>query len=249
MREQENMRLKDKVALVTGGATGIGLAVARQFSEEGAKVVICGRTEERLRDAVKEMSDVGEVHFFTVDVSARAQVDALVTKIIGQFGRIDILVNNAGVNVVQRAMDQLTPESWDYIMEVNSTGSFNLAYAVLPHMRVRKEGMIISISSIAGCRPSDLGGAAYSASKHAMTAFTKTISLEEGRRGIRATVISPGEVDTPLLEVRPVPVSEEHRAQILQSEDVAAAVLFVAKLPPRAHVLELIIKPTAQAFT
>ena len=82
-----------------------------------------------------------------------------------------------------------------------------------------------------------------------MTAFTKTISLEEGRRGIRATVISPGEVDTPLLEVRPVPVSEEHRAQILQSEDVAAAVLFVAKLPPRAHVLELIIKPTAQAFT
>jgi len=249
MREQENMRLKDKVALVTGGATGIGLAVARQFSEEGAKVVICGRTEERLRDAVKKMSDVGEVHFFVVDVSARAQVDALITKIIGQFGRIDILVNNAGVNVVQRAMDQLTPESWDYIMEVNSTGSFNLAYAVLPHMRVRKEGVIISISSIAGCRPSDLGGAAYSASKHAMTAFTKTISLEEGRRGIRATVISPGEVDTPLLEVRPVPVSEEHRAQILQSEDVAAAVLFVAKLPPRAHVLELIIKPTAQAFT
>lgn len=249
MREQENMRLKDKVALVTGGATGIGLAVARQFSEEGAKVVICGRTEERLRDAVKKMSDVGEVHFFAVDVSARAQVDALITKIIGQFGRIDILVNNAGVNVVQRAMDQLTPESWDYIMEVNSTGSFNLAYAVLPHMRVRKEGVIISISSIAGYRPSDLGGAAYSASKHAMTAFTKTISLEEGRRGIRATVISPGEVDTPLLEVRPVPVSEEHRAQILQSEDVAAAVLFVAKLPPRAHVLELIIKPTAQAFT
>ena len=249
MREQENMRLKDKVALVTGGATGIGLAVARQFSEEGAKVVICGRTEERLRDAVKKMSDVGEVHFFAVDVSARAQVDALITKIIGQFGRIDILVNNAGVNVVQRAMDQLTPESWDYIMEVNSTGSFNLAYAVLPHMRVRKEGVIISISSIAGYRPSDLGGAAYSASKHAMTAFTKTISLEEGRRGIRATVISPGEVDTPLLEVRPVPVSEEHRAQILLSEDVAAAVLFVAKLPPRAHVLELIIKPTAQAFT
>ena len=249
MREQENMRLKDKVALVTGGATGIGLAVARQFSEEGAKVVICGRTEERLRDAVKKMSDVGEVHFFVVDVSARAQVDALITKIIGQFGRIDILVNNAGVNVVQRAMDQLTPESWDYIMEVNSTGSFNLAYAVLPHMRARKEGVIISISSIAGCRPSDLGGAAYSASKHAMTAFTKTMSLEEGRRGIRATVISPGEVDTPLLEVRPMPVSEEHRSQILQSEDVAAAVLFVATLPPRAHVVELIIKPTVHAFS
>ena len=249
MREQENMRLKDKVALVTGGATGIGLAVARQFSEEGAKVVICGRTEERLQDAVEKMSEVGEVYPFVVDVSERSQVDALITKIIGQFSRIDILVNNAGVNVVQRAMDKLMPESWDYIMEVNSTGSFNLAYAVLPHMRVRKEGVIISISSIAGCRPSDLGGAAYSASKHAMTAFTKTMSLEEGRRGIRATVISPGEVDTPLLEVRPMPVSEEHRSQILQSEDVAAAVLFVATLPPRAHVVELIIKPTVHAFS
>jgi len=249
MREQENMRLKDKVALVTGGATGIGLAVARQFSEEGAKVVICGRTEERLQDAVEKMSEVGEVYPFVVDVSERSQVDALITKIIGQFSRIDILVNNAGVNVVQRAMDKLMPESWDYIMEVNSTGSFNLAYAVLPHMRARKEGVIISISSIAGCRPSDLGGAAYSASKHAMTAFTKTMSLEEGRRGIRATVISPGEVDTPLLEVRPMPVSEEHRSQILQSEDVAAAVLFVATLPPRAHVVELIIKPTVHAFS
>lgn len=249
MREQENMRLKDKVALVTGGATGIGLAVARQFSEEGAKVVICGRTEERLQDAVEKMNEGGEVYPFVVDVSERSQVDALITKIIGQFGRIDILVNNAGVNVVQRAMDKLTPESWDYIMEVNSTGSFNLAYAVLPHMRARKEGVIISISSIAGCRPSDLGGAAYSASKHAMTAFTKTMSLEEGRRGIRATVISPGEVDTPLLEVRPMPVSEEHRSQILQSEDVAAAVLFVATLPPRAHVVELIIKPTVHAFS
>lgn len=243
------MQLKDKVALVTGGATGIGLAVARQFSAEGATVVICGRSEEKLQAAALTIKGPGPVHPWALDVTDRAQVGTLVKKTIDRFGKIDVLVNNAGVNVVERAMDRLKPESWDYIMEVNSTGAFNLASAVLPHMRSREEGVIISVSSTAGCRASDLGGAAYSASKHAMTAFTKVLSLEEGPRGIRATVISPGEVDTPLLEVRPAPVSAEHRAQILRPQDVADAVLFVAKLPPRAHVPELIIKPTTQAFT
>ncbi len=243
------MQLKDKVTLVTGGATGIGLAAARQFSAEGAAVVICGRSAEKLQDAALTIEGSGAVYPWALDVTDRTQVGALVNRAIDRFGKIDILVNNAGVNVVERAMDRLKPESWDYIMEVNSTGAFNLASAVLPYMRRRGEGIIISVSSTAGCRASDLGGAAYSASKHAMTAFTKVLSLEEGPRGIRATVISPGEVDTPLLEVRPVPVSEEHRAQILLPEDVAAAILFVATLPPRAHVPELIIKPTSQVFS
>ena len=146
-------------------------------------------------------------------------------------------------------MERIEPESWDYIMAVNATGAFNVAAEVLPHMRDRGDGVIVNVTSTAGCRASDLGGAAYSASKHAMDAFTKVLSLEEGGRGIRATVIAPGEVDTPLLDVRPVAVSEEHRARILRPEDVAAAVLFVATLPPRAHVPELIIKPIGQAFS
>lgn len=242
------MQLKDKVALVTGGATGIGLAVARQFAAEGATVVICGRNRERLEAAALSIGGAGAVHPWPLDVTDRTRVGELVGKAIDRFGKIDILVNNAGVNVVERTMERIEPESWDYIMAVNATGAFNVAAEVLPHMRGRGDGLIVNVTSTAGCRASDLGGAAYSASKHAMDAFTKVVSLEEGHRGIRATVVAPGEVDTPLLEVRPVAVSDEHRAQILRPEDVAAAVLFVATLPPRAHVPELIIKPIIQAF-
>lgn len=242
------MQLKDKVALVTGGATGIGLAVARQFAAEGATVVICGRNRERLEAAALSIGGAGAVHPWPLDVTDRTRVGELVGKAIDRFGKIDILVNNAGVNVVERTMERIEPESWDYIMAVNATGAFNVAAEVLPHMRGRGDGLIVNVTSTAGCRASDLGGAAYSASKHAMDAFTKVVSLEEGHRGIRATVVAPGEVDTPLLEVRPVAVSDEHRAQILRPEDVAAAVLFVATLPPRAHVPELIIKPINQAF-
>ena len=242
------MQLKDKVALVTGGATGIGLAVARRFSAEGATVVICGRNRERLEAAARSIGGAGAVHPWPLDVTDRARVGEVVGKAIDRFGKIDILVNNAGVNVVERTMERIEPESWDTIMAVNATGAFNVAAEVLPHMRGRGDGLIVNVTSTAGCRASDLGGAAYSASKHAMDAFTKVVSLEEGHRGIRATVVAPGEVDTPLLEVRPVAVSDEHRAQILRPEDVAAAVLFVATLPPRAHVPELIIKPINQAF-
>jgi len=242
------MQLKDKVALVTGGATGIGLAVARQFSDEGATVVICGRNRERLEAAALSIGGAGAVHPWPLDVTDRTRVGELVGKAIERFGKIDILVNNAGVNVVERTMERIEPESWDYIMAVNATGAFNVAAEVLPHMRGLGDGLIVNVTSTAGCRASDLGGAAYSASKHAMDAFTKVVSLEEGHRGVRATVVAPGEVDTPLLEVRPVAVSDEHRAQILRPEDVAAAVLFVATLPPRAHVPELIIKPINQAF-
>ena len=164
------MQLKEKVTLVTGGATGIGLAVARQFSAEGATVVICGRSEKRLQAAALTIRGAGAVHPWPLDVTDRTQVGELVRKAIDRFGKIDILVNNAGVNVVERTMDRIEPASWDYIMAVNATGAFNLAAAVLPHMRSRGDGLIISVTSTAGCRASDLGGAAYSASKHAMAA-------------------------------------------------------------------------------
>ena len=249
MKKKDKLQFEGKVSLVTGGGTGIGAAVANQFAEAGATVIICGRNEERLQASIEMMTNHQSVHAYQLDVSKRSQVDVLVGEIIDRFGRIDFLINNAGVNVVDRSINQLSPKDWDYIMDVNSTGVFNVTHAVLPHMRTSKNGMIISIGSIAGCRPSELGGSAYSASKHAMTAFTKVIGLEEGKNGIRATVIAPGEVDTPLLEARPVPVTAEHRDRILQPEDVAASVLFVAMLPPRAHVPELIIKPTFQAFS
>ncbi len=116
-------------------------------------------------------------------------------------------------------------------------------------MRRRKDGLIININSISGHRASMLGGVAYSASKFALTALSTAVALEEGKNGIRVTSICPGEVDTPLLRRRPVAVSPENLARILQPSDVADAVLMVACLPPRAHVHDLIIKPTFQDFS
>ncbi|HET6880850.1 MAG TPA: SDR family NAD(P)-dependent oxidoreductase, partial [Pirellulales bacterium] len=143
---------------------------------------------------------------------------------------------------------ELSPEDWELMMRVNASGAFYLLRAVLPQMRERRDGLIVNISSIAGKRSSLLGGIGYTAAKFAMTATGITASREESQYGIRITNIYPGEVDTPILEHRPKPVSAEHRARILKSEDVAAAVMMVACLPPRAHVPELVIKPTSQDY-
>lgn len=242
------MQLEGKMALITGGGTGIGRAVAVAFAQAGAAVVITGRREDKLQETCALAAGSHPVKFYVADVSDREQVAALVTWTNEAIGRIDILVNNAGVNVVERRMEVIKPEAWDYLMNVNTTGVFNMIHAVLPQMRERRDGVLITVSSLAGVRASTLAGAAYSASKHAVSALTKVISIEDKDNGIRATVVAPGEVNTPILDDRPIPVSDEHKAQILQPEDVAAAVLFVAALPARAHVPELLIKPVTQLF-
>lgn len=242
------MQLEGQVALITGGGTGIGQAAAKLLAENGAQVVITGRRSAKLEETSASIRAAQPVRSYAADVADRAQVQDLVQWVTDQAGPITILVNNAGVNVVKRRVAEIAPEDWDYIMQINATGAFNTIYAVLPGMRERRNGLIINVSSLAGVRASPLGGAAYSASKHAMSALTRVIAQEEKENGIRATNLSPGEVNTPILDDRPVKVSEEHKAQILQPEDVAAAILFLATLPPRAHVPELYIKPTTQQF-
>jgi NAD(P)-dependent dehydrogenase (short-subunit alcohol dehydrogenase family) len=189
------------------------------------------------------------VRWHAADVSKRDQVTRAVERTIAACGQIDILINNAGINVAQRKLAVLEPADWDALMAVNATGAFNMIHAVLPGMRERKDGMIINIASIAGVRPSALAGAAYNASKHALTALSTSVALEEAENGIRASLIAPGEVNTPLLDRRPVVPSPEARARILQPEDVAAAALFVASLHPRASVPQLILNPTIYPFS
>jgi NADP-dependent 3-hydroxy acid dehydrogenase YdfG len=145
-------------------------------------------------------------------------------------------------------MADMPPETWDRVMQTNATGTYNCLHAVLPGMRARQDGLIIALNSISGMRASVLGGVAYCAAKFAMTALATITALEEGKNSIRVTSICPGEVDTPLLDGRPTPLSAEHRSRILQAEDIAAAALMVACLPPRAHVHELVIKPTWQEY-
>jgi NADP-dependent 3-hydroxy acid dehydrogenase YdfG len=240
--------LQNKSVLVTGGGSGIGLAVARILLQAGARVAITGRDEAKLQAAAKGLNGGDQLLTHATDVSDPAQVQTLVRRVTERLGAIDILVNNAGLNVKHRTMRELTPETWQLLIRANLDGAFYCINAVLPQMLKRRDGLIVNVSSIAGKRASPLGGAAYAASKFGMSALGLCLAAEEKDSGIRVTNIYPGEVDTPILEVRPQAVTAEQRRLILQPEDVAAAVLFVATLPPRASVPELVIKPTAQTY-
>jgi NADP-dependent 3-hydroxy acid dehydrogenase YdfG len=241
-------RLVDKVCLITGGGSGIGLASARAFLEEGARVAIVGRGEEKLRSAAEQLAGGDRLTVCVADVAVPDAIQRVVGQLRQRWGPIDILVNNAGLNLRRRALRELTPENWQVLLRTNLDGAFYCIHAVLPAMLERRDGVIINISSTAGKRPSPLGGAAYAASKFGMRALGLCLAAEEKDSGVRVSNICPGEVDTPILELRPQPVSEEQRRQILRPEDVAAAVLFVATLPPRVSVPELVIKPTAQVY-
>lgn len=242
------MKLSGKTAVVTGGGTGIGRAIALSLAANGCHVAVTGRRMAPLKETAAAHQGQSPILAYEADVGDREAVGRLFAWAAEQLGKVDILVNNAGVNVPDRSIASLRPEDWDLMLNVNATGAFNCMHAVLPQMRERGDGLIVNISSIAGKRAGLLGGVGYNASKFAMSALGTTVAQEDGQHGIRVTNVYPGEVETPILDHRPVPVSAEHRAQILQPDDVAAAVFMVACLPPRAHVAELIIKPTTQAY-
>ena len=243
------MKLAEQTAVVTGGGSGIGLAIAESLAREGCRVLIAGRGQERLAQAAAAYAGPGQLLTHVVDVANRVSVNELFAAAIAQLGRIDILVQSAGVNIRNRTMANMAPEDWDRVLAINATGAYNCLHAVLPQMLERGAGLIVNISSVAGKRASDLGGVAYSAAKFAQTALGTAVAREVGSRGVRVSNIYPGEVSTPILNDRPQPVSEEHKSRILQPEDVAAAVLMIATLPPRAHVAELLIKPVWQEYS
>jgi NADP-dependent 3-hydroxy acid dehydrogenase YdfG len=240
--------LQGQSVLITGGGSGIGLAAARLLLQAGAKVAITGRDLGKLQKAAAELPHADRLFALAVDVTDPARVQDMVRQVRQRMGRIDILVNNAGLNIKQRTIRDLTPETWQQLVRTNLDGAFYCIHAVLPEMLERKDGLIINISSVAGKRANPLGGAAYAAAKFGMSALGICLAAEEKDSGIRVCNIYPGEVDTPILEHRPQPVTEEHRQRILQPEDVAAAVLFVATLPSRVSVPELVIKPTSQVY-
>jgi NAD(P)-dependent dehydrogenase (short-subunit alcohol dehydrogenase family) len=234
--------------LITGGSTGIGFAVAKGFLAAGFRVAIAGRDQAKLKRAEEDLDGGDRLQVYSVDVADHDQVKTLVRQVLDHFGAIDILVNNAGINVKERTLRELTPENWRRLLQANLDGAFYCTHEVLPSMLERKNGLVIFINSIAGKRASPLSGAAYAASKFGMAALGLCLAAEEKDSGIRVSVIYPGEVDTPILALRPKAITPEQRLSMLQPEDVAAAVLFVASLPPRASVPELVIKPTGQFF-
>jgi len=236
-----------QIVVVTGGSSGIGRAIARGFAERGARVAFVGQNRERLEEAVKGLLEE-RVKCCSCDVADRGAVDGMMREVEADWGTVDVLVNNAGINTPKRSVAEVEPEDWDRTMAINLTGPFNMVRAALPGMRAKGGGLVINVASIAGLRAGKVAGAAYAASKHGLVSLNHSLNEEEKENGIRACVICPGEVETPILDKRPVPVSAEHRARILQPEDVAAAALFVASLPPRACVAELVITPRLQGF-
>ena len=241
-------KLTGKVVLVPGGGSGIGLAAAKGFLEEGARVAITGRNPQKLQEAAKSLAAGDRLFHHPADLTEPEQVKTLVQKVTERFGPVDILVNNAGLNIKERGIRDLSPERWQLLVRGNLDSAYYCIYEVLPQMLERKDGLIINISSTSGKRAGPLGGAAYAAAKFGMAALGICLAAEEIQSGIRVSNIFPGEVDTPILVNRPTPVSKEHRRRILKPEDVAAAILFVATLPPGVSVPELVIKPTSQMY-
>ncbi len=242
------MRLEGKTAVITGGGTGIGLGIAHAFAAEGCRVVIAGRREEPLKAATEAWEGAGQILYHTMDVACLDSVKAFFAWVAENVGPIDILVNSAGTNIPNRTIEAMQPEQWDQVMAINASGAYYTMYEVLPQMRERGDGIVINISSISGIRSTALGGVAYSASKFAMAALGIASSNEANADGVRVTNIYPGEVETPILEKRPNPVTDEHRARMLQPEDLGHLALSIATLPPRAHIPEVTIKPLSQEF-
>jgi NADP-dependent 3-hydroxy acid dehydrogenase YdfG len=237
-----------KTVLITGGGSGIGQASARLFLQAGANVAIAGRNQGKLDETAKQLGGGERLVGRAADIAEPQQAKALVQAVEQRYGKIDILVNNAGTNIKDRSFRQLSPEVWQKLIRTNLDGAFYCIHAVFPGMAARKDGLIININSIAGKRATPLGGIAYAASKFGMTALGIGLGAEEKDSGVRFCNIYPGEVDTPILEHRPTPVTEEHRQRILKPDDVARAVLFVAGQPPHVSIPELIIKPTSQVY-
>ncbi|WP_235905674.1 SDR family oxidoreductase [Tautonia marina] len=241
--------MEHRTALITGAGSGMGQAIAEDLARAGLRVALVGRDRAKLEAVQKGLGEAGSAcRIEPCDVADRSSVAGMVERVLDDFGGIDILVCNAGINIPNRSLEVLDPEDWDRLIATNLTGAYNLVHFVLPSMRRHRRGLIIQICSISGIRASVLGGTAYSASKFGQNALAWCIAQEEGKHGIRSTAIHPGEVETPILDRRPVPVGAERRAQILQPDDVARAVRFLAELHPRAHVPELIIKPTVDQF-
>jgi NADP-dependent 3-hydroxy acid dehydrogenase YdfG len=242
--------LSGKVAWITGGGSGIGLAGAEELVKAGAKVIISGRTEKTNREAEKKLKALGEAEAVQLEVSDKTAVNKVAADIEKRHGRIDILVTSAGTNIAgnMRNFKNMTQAGWDDVVNINLNGLFYCCHAVIPGMRKRKDGLIINISSWAGRYASNLTGPAYNATKRAVIAISESINMEECMHGIRATSILPGEVATPIMEKRPVPPSAEERARMAQSEDFGKAILFVASMPARTCVNEMVIAPTWNRF-
>lgn len=239
------MRLKEQVCIITGGGSGIGRDAAIKMAQEGANVVIIGRTESKLESVISEIKSIdGTAASYALDVSDYNAVQKMVDDVLEKFGQIDVLVNNAGHSSHNRRLLNTTPEETRSVVDSNLIGTFFCTQAVVPAMLKAKSGTIINISSLAAVTPGPFSGFAYGAAKAGVINFTEFLNNDLRNTGIRASVIIPGEVATPILDKRPIPPDSDARTMMVDVAETSAAILLIATLPARSNIPELVIRPT-----
>ncbi len=239
------MSLKGQVCIITGGGSGIGRDAALKMAHQGATVVIVGRTESKLEIVKSEGSSAsGTIVSYILDVADYEAVQKMVTDVVEKYGRIDVLVNNAGHSSHNRRITNATPDEVRSVVDSNLIGTFFCSQAVVPTMLEAKSGTIINISSLAAITPGPLAGYAYGAAKAGIINFTEFLNNDLMNTGIRASVIIPGEVATPILDNRPNPPDAEARTKMVDVAETTAAILLIATLPPRTNIPKLTIRPT-----
>ena len=237
--------LSNKVAWITGAAGGIGEAACLALSAAGAAVVLTGRRTEPLETlAAKLRLQGGEAIVAAGDVAEAATAGEIAARIADWKSRLDILVNNAGTNVPARRWHELTPEAIDMVLGANLSAPFYCSAAAMRLMRPNKYGVLIHISSWAGQFLNNIAGAGYTSAKAALIAMSHTINMEESASGLRSTVIIPAEVETPILNTRPVPPTEAECSMMLRPKDLGDLILFIAMRPATVCINEVVISPT-----
>jgi len=228
-------------AVVTGAGSGVGRAIALRFAHEGWNVALVSRRMETLREtiALATIAVRDRMVEFPCDVSDAVAVAAMGNEVLARLGDVDVLVNAAGINVRERTFEALSLDDWHAVLGTNLHGAYYCVRAFLPGMRRRQTGTIININSDVGKVARDLAGPAYVSSKFGLNGLTQQINAEERRHGVRACSICPRDINTPLLDKRPQPPSQEARARMLQPDDIADCVWLVATLPSRAIVEEI----------
>jgi len=237
--------LAGKVAWVTGAGSGIGEAAALALAGEGAAVVLTGRRRAPLQAVADKITKAGgKALVAPADLGELEAANRIAAAIAKEFGRLDILVNNAGSNVLERSWAQLTPERATSVLDANLNSAFYCSVAALHIMRPQKDGLLIHTASWAGRFVGLVSGASYSAAKHGVVAMSYSINMEEFQNGIRSTVLCPAEVATPILDKRPKPVTAEERARMIQPQNMADLIVYIAKQPASICVNEVVISPT-----
>ncbi len=228
------------ITIVTGASKGIGRAIALRMAEEGHNLMLISRDEKKLKEVKSEiLSKNVECEYFPGDVADKAFVNESVKKIYNKYGRVDHLVNNAGIGIFKQFVDS-SVEEFRKQMDVNIFGVYNFTRAVIDGMIRQRSGSIINIASLAG-KNSFVGGTMYSATKHALLGFTRSLMLEVRMYNIRVAAICPGSVATDLISgsMAPPPMDK-----ILRAEDIAETVMSIIKMPARALISEIDIRPT-----